>query len=74
VPEQKPQSLPVIEAFRGRIIISEHGRKVLSISQQDAALQLARGFLANRSRTSLVNNAAEVDLLVRRLLKMNTDV
>lgn len=74
VPEKKPQSLPVIEAFRGKIVISEHGRKVLSMLQQDSALQLARGFLANRSRASLSSSSAEVDLLVRRLLKMLADV
>ena len=74
MPEKKPQSLPVIEAFRGKIVISEHGRKVLSMLQQDSALQLARGFLANRSRASLSSSSAEVDLLVRRLLKMLADV
>jgi hypothetical protein len=68
---KKPNNLPVVEPFRGKLIISEWGKKELSPLQQDAALQLARGFLANRPRASLASNCMEVDRLIRRLLKIS---
>ena len=71
--EKKFISLPVIEAFRGKLVISEWGQKELSSAQQDAAMQLARGFLANRPRASLASNCLEIDRLIRRLLRMPID-
>jgi hypothetical protein len=71
--EKKVISLPVIEAFRGKLVISEWGQKELSSAQQDAAMQLARGFLATRPRASLASNCLEIDRLIRRLLKMPID-
>ena len=73
VVEKKAISLPVIQAFRGKLVISEWGRKELSAAQQDAAMQLARGFLANRPRASLASNCLEIDRLIRRLLRMPID-
>jgi hypothetical protein len=73
VVEKKLNNFPVVESFRGKIVISEWGRKELSPIQQDAALQLARGFVANRPRASLASNCSEIDRLIRRLLRMPTD-
>ena len=73
VVEKKLNNFPVVESFRGKIVISEWGRKELSSIQQDAALQLARGFVANRPRASVASNCSEIDRLIRRLLRMPTD-
>ena len=71
--KMKQNNLPLVEPFRGKLIISEWGKKEISPLQQDAALQLARGFLANRPRASLASNCTEVDRLIRHLLKIPVD-
>lgn len=69
----KAPSQPLIESFRGKLVITEWGRSQLTSSQQEAALQLGRGFLANRPRASIAVNSAEVDRLIRQLLKLSID-